>query len=534
MNLKYNSALIIALLCITTMSSFAQSVEIKKALRSIDIEQPSKGIAALEAIAKANPESASNLYYLGLGYIRTGQNEKALQTFEKGIKLKSKEGLCYAGKGHVLLLEKKPSEAKTNLDKALSVSKSKDANVLRAAGAAYLNDTKFLLDAIKALNKAKSINGIDPETHILLGDALLLQNQQQGGEVVSSYERGAKADPKNGKPHYKVGKVFQRARNNEEAIKYFTQAITVDLEYAPAYKELGNIYYATKQGSKAAEALEKYRSISENPGDAEFLLAFAYVMAKNFEKASALFKEITKRSDVPPIARKYPALVYLEQGKLDEAEKAFEEYFANVKPDDIDANSYAEYGKLKLRLKTAEGDSIANEFFAKSLKLDSAQADILQLHGDTYLRRKKYGDAVTVFKQLISIRQQPSSMDLWSIGRAYYLNDQFYEADTIFTKLTEKQPTMTVGPLYAARARANIDSTMKDGLALSMYELFLDKALTNPEKNKKEIIETYEYLGAYNLLVRNDVLAAKEYYEKILALNPKHQQAIDFMNALEK
>src|SRR5690242_11356256 len=129
---KRNAVFSLVLIFLTTISSSGQNTDIKKALRLIDIEQPSKGIAALEGVVKANPESASNLCYLGLGYIRTGQNEKALEAFEKGIKLKPKEGLCYAGKGHVRLLGKNPADAKLNLDKALSVSKSKDANVLRA------------------------------------------------------------------------------------------------------------------------------------------------------------------------------------------------------------------------------------------------------------------------------------------------------------------------------------------------------------------------------------------------------------------
>lgn len=520
-----------ALFLAVSANTFAQSPDVRKAFRFIDIEQPSKGLSALEQLVSANPDNADYLYYLGLAQLRTGAKDKALASFEKGLSKDEKSGLNYAGKGHVRLLEKNSTDAKVQLDKALSVSKSKDVGVLKAVAEAYLTDTKYLLDAINLLNKAKTINGTDPEVHMLLGDAFLLQNSQNAGETVNSYERAAKADPKFAKPHYKIGKIYQRARTLDIAISSYEKAIAIDPEYAPAYKELGEIYYTQKAADKAVSAYEKYLAISETPGQAKFQLAFFYFMAKNYEKANAIFKEVTTNPNVSPVALKYNAYSLTEQDKTDEARGMFERYFQKAKQEDITASDYAYYGKLLLKLKQ---DSLANESFANSLKLDSAQAEILQLHGDTYLKRKKFPEAIEAFKQLMSIRQQPLSQDLWSIGRAYYYNEQFPEADSAFTQLSERQPNMTVGYLYAARAKANIDSTMKEGLAKPMYESFLEKALSNPEKNKKDIIEAYSYLGAYTLHIKNDVLGAKAYYEKILGLDPENSEAKNFMRELNK
>jgi tetratricopeptide (TPR) repeat protein len=543
---KRNAVLTISFMVLTAISSFAQSPEVKKALRLIEIEQPTKGIAALEALVKASPESATNLYYLGLGYIRTGQKDKALEAFEKGIKLDEKGGLCYAGKGHVRLLEKNPTDAKANLDKALAVSKSKDAAVLRAVGAAYINDTKFLLDAINALNKAKALNGTDPETHILLGDALLLQNQQQGGEAVSSYERAAKADPKSAKPHYKVGKIFQRARNNEEAIKYFTQAITTDPEYAPAYKDLGEIYYLNKQADKAVEAYEKYISITENPGQAKFQLAFFYFMAKRYDKADVIFNEVLSNPNVSPIAWRYKAYSLTEQGKpteqnkagdpakLAEASKAFEQYFKKAKPEDIQAKDYAYLGDLYLYQKTKEGDSLANVNFAKSLELDSTDVEVAQNHAETYFKRKKYPEAIAVYKQLEKIKNPPSTADMFKLGQAYYYNLQFKEADSAFTKVSQRAPNMTVGYQWAAKARQQIDSTGTMGIVIPMYDSLIEKALANPDKYKKELVEAYLYFSGYYINVKQDAAKAKEYLQKILAIDPAHAAAKEALKILNE
>jgi len=526
----FSAKLVKALLRIVLMTvsvlSFGQSPEIRKAYRMIDIEQPSKGFAALEQLAGS---SSGNQYYLGLAYLRTGNKEKALAAFEKGIGMNEKDALNYAGKGHVKMVEKNSSEAKLNFDKALSMSKSKDANVLKAVAEGYLTDTKLLLDAINLLNKAKSLNAADPEVHMLLGDAFLIQNN--GGESVSSYERAAKADPKNGKAHFKVAKVYQRSKNLDMVMEYLNKAVAADPEFGPAYKELGEVYYLKKEPSKAVEAYEKYLAITENPGQAKYQYAFFLLMDKKFEKSNEIFREVINSPNASPTALKYYGMSLIEQKKFDEAQKVFETYFQKAKPEDISASDYANYGKSLMEMKQ---DSLANENFARSLELDSAQQDILQVHGSTLMKRKKFAEAIPVFKQLISLRKQPLSQDLWSIGQAYYFNDQYMEADTAFTKLSERQPTVTHGYLWAAKARAQVDSLGESGIAIPMYEKFIELALQNPEKNKKDLIDAYDYMGQYALHKKDNVMEAKSYFEKILVLDPSNARAQEFMSILKE
>lgn len=510
-----------AMVSVLAVSAQAQSPEVRKALRHFDIEQPSKGMAALEALSP----TSSNLYYLGVAQLRAGQKDKALATFEKGIAANDKDGLNYAGKGHVRLVEKNPAEAKAMLDQALKVSKSKDVQVLKAVATAYMTDSKYLLDAMNALNKAASINSSDPEVQILLGDAALMQNRQNAGPAVNAYEKAARADSKFAKPHYLIGRIWQQAKSLDNAIPAYEKAIAIDPEFGPAYKELGQIYYLQKQADKAVQNYEKYMAITENPGDAKFQLAFFYFMAKNYEKANAIFKEVTTNPNVPAVAYKFYALSLIEQNKLDEASSMFDKYFQKAKPEAITADDYASFGKLKLLAKNPESDSIANEYFAKAIDMDSTQTEAMEKHAETLLKRKKFPEAIVAFKRLMGTRQQVMSGDLFSIGRAYYYNEQFQEADTAFTKLAEKNPQMTVGYQWAAKARNQIDSTGVQGLANPMFEKLIETASTNPEKYKKELIEAYMYFGAYYVNVKPDVAKAKGYFEKILQLDPNHAQA---------
>lgn len=519
------SSILIALLFMaSTNSTFAQSPEIRKAFRFIDIEQPSKGIAALEQAAQANPK---NLYYLGLGYILTGANDKSLATFEKGISADGNDALSVAGKGHVKLLQKIPTEGKALLTEALNMNRKKSAEQYKAVGRAYLSDTKFLLDAKSALEKAKSMDNGDPEVHLLLGDAYLMENQ--GGESVTSYERAARADAKWAKPLYKIAKVYKRSKNIEIVMENLNKAITVDPEYAPAYMELGETYYVQNEAAKAVEAYEKYLSISETPGEAKFQYAFFLFLAKDYQKANEIFKEVLNDKNASPTALKFYAYSLIEQDKDEEARNILEQYFQKEKPEKLKASDYASYGKLLVKLKE---DSLANETFAKGIALDSTDMEVLELQAETYWKRKKFPEAADAYEKLIATRKTPKPQDLYNMGQAYYWSDQYVDADSAFTQLAESQPNSTYGYLWAAKSRAVYDSTGALGVAVPMYEAYVEKALENPAKNKKELINAYDYLGQYALHKKENVMEAKTYFQKILVLDPKNERAKDFMDAV--
>jgi tetratricopeptide (TPR) repeat protein len=108
------------------------------------------------------------------------------------------------------------------------------------------------------------------------------------------------------------------------------------------------------------------------------------------------------------------------------------------------------------------------------------------------------------------------------------------EADSAFTELSELQPNSTLGYLYAAKSRAQYDSTGAAGVAIPMYKKFVEIALEDPEKNKKELIDAYDYLGQFALHKSNDLVAATQYFQKILELDPNNQRAKDFMDAVRQ
>lgn len=527
----------LASLCIilTLCASFAQAqqpADVKKAFRLIDIEQPTKGLAAMEQAVKANAaaeNAAAYQYYLGLAQIRTGALDQALASFDKGISMNEKEPMNYAGKGHVKLLQKNPTEAKPLLDKAVSLAKSKNIEAQKAIAEAYLADSKFLLEAIQILTKVKSSNPEDAEGAILLGDAYLAQNN--GGASVSSYENATKADPKNGKPHYKIGMVYQRSKNNPVAIEAFDKAVAADPEYAPAYKELGEIYYNMKEGAKAAKAQESYIKITEKPEQGRMKLAFYYFMAKEYAKANEIFKDLAAKPNPSIVMLRFYAKSLSEVKDTTSSRRVFEQFFTTAKPEEIEAGDYNAYGKL---LQMMKDDSLAINAYQASLKLEPNQPELLQTVAESQFKSKKYKESADTYKILMSKRSRVLSQDYYNIGRSYYYSEQFAAADSAFTKLIELQPNMTVGYLWSGRSKAQLDPETEKGLAKPVYEKLIEKAQVNPEKSKNELIEAYRYLGSYYYSNKQDIAQSKSYWEKVLALDPKNQQAQDVLKEMKK
>jgi tetratricopeptide (TPR) repeat protein len=305
----------------------------------------------------------------------------------------------------------------------------------------------------------------------------------------------------------------------------------VDPEYAPAYKDLGQIYYLNKQADKAVEAYEKYLPLTENPGEAKFQLAFFYFMAKKYDKANEIFKEVTTNPNVPCVAFRYYAYSLTEQKNTGEARTIFNKYFSCAKPEELQASDYLYFGKLLIETKE---DSLAAENFAKSFEMDSTQIEAGQLLADTQFKRRKFEKAIVAYEKLEKLKPTQSLNDLFKKGQAHYYTLDFVRADSAFTQITQKAPTNIEGYKWSAKARRQIDSTGVQALANPMFDSLIEKASANPEKYKKDLIDAYEYFGTYYIHIKPDVAKAKSYFEKILALDPSNAQAKEVLKTINE
>ena len=90
----------------------------------------------------------------------------------------------------------------------------------------------------------------NPENYILLGDAQLEKNPTDGSAPVKSYQMASTLNPKSTKGILREGKLYQRGRNYQLALDYYKKAIGIDPLYAPAYREIAELYSLAAQPAK--------------------------------------------------------------------------------------------------------------------------------------------------------------------------------------------------------------------------------------------------------------------------------------------
>lgn len=524
---RFKLACFVAAGLLLGQSEFAvaqQEKEIAEAKHLVDIDQSKKALDVLTQAASTYSTSPAVYYNLGLLQLKLNNRQEALKSFDKGLAADPKDALNLAGKGHLAMLENNAAKAKLDFDKALSVTKSRNVDVMQAVARGYLVDPKRANETIALLTAAKARDDHNAETQILLGDAHLQLND--GGKAVSAYENAAALDQKNALAHYKVGRVYLRSRNYDAAQEAFARAIQIDPNFTLAYKEQGELFYQMRKGADAVKAYEKFLSLTESPEKYQSKMAFYYLMAQDFTKANEIFKQLVAKDSTNAMILKYYGVSQYESNDQPGAQATFEQYFAKQKPELIEAADYNYYGKVLLKQETREKDSLGLLAFQKSVDIEPKQPNIHENMAKKYFDMKKFPESIISFEKLFEYRK-PTSTDLYDLGRAYYSTEQFDKADSTFAELAVLQPTMTIVDMWAARSKAAQDSTSENGLAKPYYEKLIQKVSTAPQKSKNDnamLVEGYMYMGYFNYL-KGQNSAAKEFYQKVLAIDPNNERA---------
>jgi tetratricopeptide (TPR) repeat protein len=179
--------------------------------------------------------------------------------------------------------------------------------------------------------------------------------------------------------------------------------------------------------------------------------------------------------------------------------------------------------RAKLLAKSGK-DSLAIIDYKKALEL---QPEKIELNGDianAYIKIKKYADAISAYKVKME-KGKPNVNDYFGITRAYYFSKDFINADSSAVQIIKQQPNLALGYMWRARANSQLDPKNEKWSAKPFYEEFIAKVKPEDvEKNKKDLIEAYNYLAAY-YAEKKDCPNVKLYMQKVLDLDAANAQA---------
>jgi len=498
-----------------------------------------------KAIA-ANPNDINAIYWLGQTYLankdlKNGQT-MAKDLYQKAFATNGSAPLILAGVGHIELLEGKNNDARQRFETAISLSKAKDIDVLNAIGQANADVNAKAGDpayAIEKLNLATQVKNFkNPLTYSIMGDAY--RKQVDGGGAVTSYGKALSIDPKYAEAKWKIGRIYLTQNNKEAFLPAFEEAIQLDPNYAPAYYELYYYWYFHSDVNKAITYFDKYITLTDPKPTDEYDKIGNLYAAKKY--ADAIAKSQAKLSaegdNADPRYYRLIAYSYNDQGDSVNAKKALDQFFAKQKPEGFVPMDYSFRAELMAKFPESQADALTS--YQKAVEADTSMEGKLDLLGKAAALAKRIGQReaeANFLKQLYGLKKNPSNVDLYNLGQAYYQSKNYKVADSIFCGVYEtKYPEEIIGYLWCARAKqAQDDSTGSGGLAVEAYDKLAQMGRKiDSVKYKAQIVSSYSFLASYYNNIKKDKETAISYLQKILEVDPANPDAPKFIEILKR
>lgn len=514
---------ITAVLCAFTLQS-VQAQSLKDAIKLTENEQFVKAGQIFKQQLEAQPTNGDVYFFYGENYFKNDNLDSARILFQKGIDVNASNPLNYVGVGKVHWYNKNTTEANAAFHRAKTLSQSKNATVLYKIAEAYIKaDTKNIPEAFNLLNAAAKLEPNNPEIYILMGDAHLEQNINTGGsEAIKNYEKASSLDKKSVKAILRIGQLWVRAANYNLALDYYKKANALDSTFAPAYREKAELYYKAKKYKDAINNYRRYLDLNNDLSARTRYAKFLY-LSREYQNAITEIKEVQKTDSSDITLYRYAAYSYYELKDYTNGMANMNKFLEKAAKQNIKLTpqDYEYQGKL---LSETGKDSLAIAALTKAIELDTANVELYGDLGAVYMKQKKYKESAEAIEKKIAAGKGINANDYFKLGRAHYFAKDYVKADSAFARVTKDQPNLHIGHLWRAKSNSQLDPDSKQGLAKPHYEQVVEKAKADPEKNKKDLLEAYEYLGAYYFM-KKDYASAKPFWQEVKKLDPNNVKA---------
>ncbi|MGV3539530.1 MAG: tetratricopeptide repeat protein [Rufibacter sp.] len=471
--------------------------------------------------------SAHDLEELRSGKLENGTILSSYSPITIAVQDNSPAGLVKQGKA--ALQQNKLVEAQQLFDQALKQTKNKDNTIKIMIGQAYLDaGVKDLSAAITVLEDAVSKDPKNADAFVLLGDAYLNNKNIDGGKAMANYDKAIALNNKNPKAYLRKGQLYVQSRNFPAAKDALEAALAADLNYAPTYLELAELYYRANQLPKSSEYIKKYVSMAENTPETRAKYASILYLTQDYTNALTEVQAVLKAEPDNIAMNRLLGYIYLDTKQNEKALEAMNSYFAKFDESKRIPSDYEYYANtLVANKKTQEAIDLIN----KAKQLDPKNPLYNDLLAKQYLTLKDYPKAIEAYKAKFAVTP-PSNTDLFYFGYTYELNEDYKAADSVYALITTNNPTYAYGHFWRARVNSNLDPETTEGLAKPHYEEFIKLTSGDKEKYKKDLVVANNYLGYYYYL-KKDKANATKHWQEVKTLDPTNVQATDGLKALK-
>ena len=527
---------------VLAINTFAQSQE--QGIKQMTEENYQTAAKIFNSLVSSTPSAGENYYYLGQSYLQLGKKDSAKQVFTQGIQADPKEPLPFVGMGEWYLNQNDVANAKKSFDMATNLSPSKDTKTLVAIAQAYTNaEHSNYEEAINTLNKAEAINAKDASVYVALGDVYFAENN--GGLAVDNYDRAIQMNKDVAKCNTAEGVIWKQALQYNQSLPKFQEALKADSSFAPAYRELGELYYLTRQYQKAKDNYARYLQLADKNDYTKYRYVQFLFLSGDYVNTITQGKDLASRDTSNATLYRLLGYSYYKTNDYNDGIAAMTTFFRKAKQNKIIDSDYIYYGRL---LSKNNQDSLAVITYHKAIAIDSTDCSLRSELANMLYKDKKYTDASNAWQSDINcLKDKAGLAEYFKLGLSYYYGNQFGKADTAFKAAEKYNATWIQLPLFRARANARIDTNMTLGTAKALYDSVLVLALKDTNANKTILTEVYLYDGYYALqtmdqksgpeVMKKAYATAIDFFNKVLRLDPNNataKQSLDQINTALK
>ena len=220
----------------------------------------------------------------GNDFIEKNQYNKALDSFQKAIKINPDSDKIFFQIGFVFSNLKKHKEAIKSYQKAIEIKPDKDAAYYNM-GIAYSN-LKQYKEAIISYQKAIEIRPEKDAAYYNMGIAY--DNLKQYKEAIKSYQKAIEIKPDKDEAYYNMGIAFSNLKQYEKAIKSYQRAVELKPDNDSIYNGLGLVFLKVNKTDNAFEAFHKGLEINPENKYTNLSLLGAYIRINDQNKSKEL------------------------------------------------------------------------------------------------------------------------------------------------------------------------------------------------------------------------------------------------------
>ena len=441
------------------------------------------------------------------------------------------------------------------LSAALEAIKSKAPNAAELAKTAYKKNKK------------------NAEALVKIGRAFYEQKDTANAAMFARYANEA------GKPKYQYAPAYLLLGDIEsaygsdggKAAGYYNQAIAFDPTNPEGYKKWAMVYRKISPSQAAAKLQEMKRNCPDEDVDA--ITAHIYMLAGDekaayenykkaditkldkgnlneyvrasyftghFEDALAAAEAGLKLEPRNPTFNRLAMFANYELKKYEAAKAYIHKYF-----NETDSAKFSEYDHFYTALIYQALEDKENMYaqYDRALELvnDSSMIKrwaILKSVSDSYLTDKDFDKAIKYYQEYLGCKPDLNSDDLEGLARIYskYADaDESRKAELVgkaiaaYREMGEKFPIQKIYAAYQCATMNNkLDKTGEKGLAKPDYQKVVELLESKADRDNSEntmLKYSYHYLMSIAFLYGKNKPLAKEYANKILAIDPNYEPA---------